>query len=59
MVMPHMLNSQRNAVVYEDFIGIHLEWPEKFIGAILPVCHAFWYTHNKVLMSSLEMVVGV
>ena len=24
-VMPQMLNSKRNAVVYEDFIGIHLE----------------------------------
>lgn len=27
-VMPSMLNSKRNALVYEDFIGIHLEWPE-------------------------------
>lgn len=27
-VMPRMLYSQKNAVVYEDFIGIHLEWPE-------------------------------
>lgn len=27
-IMPHMLNSKRNAVVYEVFIGIHLELPK-------------------------------
>lgn len=54
-----MLNSKRNAVVDEDFIGIHLEWPEWFIDAFLLVCNAFWYIHNKALMSALELVVGV
>lgn len=54
-----MINSKRNAVVYEVFIGIHLEWPEKFIGAFLLVSNAFWYIRNKTLMSLLEIVVGV
>lgn len=27
-IMPQMQNSERNAVVYEVFIGIHLEWPK-------------------------------